>query len=547
MSQPHEHAHRKQSGSPMLWFALFGAAGVWFAAQAITYFVVAWACSHESTLPLHLITLPALGLAIFAGYTAYRIWREEGATWSGDVANREDRSRFIAELGMGSSALFAMLLFGQWIAIMILGPCIPMPRIPFTPDALLSGSEVLLAHVGAPLAPHDLWSAWSTDPAIVLGLIWGGVFYGAGLRYAPRSLRLRAFAFAAGCITLAVALLSPLHAMSEVLFSAHMVQHTLLIVVAAPLIVVGRPVFVSLWALPRGTRRAVAHHPISRAVAHGARLSPLQAFALHGVTIWVWHLPALYQASLVSHTIHALQHASFFLTALVFWAALLDVKRRSWSYGSGVLYTFATAAHTSALGALMTIAPVSWYPRYAATTEAWGLSPLEDQQLAGLIMWVPAGLLYTVVALLLLAAWLRESEQRVAAPRPWLTTAALGLVVLYASCNWPPGVTRGSLDDNSAAALTGGEPAQGKQTIERYGCGGCHTIDGVRGANGLVGPPLNGIGRRMYIAGVLTNTPENMARWIHDPQAVDSLTVMPRLGVTLEQARDISAYLYTLR
>jgi cytochrome c2 len=234
------------------------------------------------------------------------------------------------------------------------------------------------------------------------------------------------------------------------------------------------------------------------------------------------------------------------LTAIAFWAALFDVRRSGWSYGSGVLYVFGTAVHTSILGALMTLAPVGWYPRYADTTQQWGLSPLEDQQLAGLIMWVPAGLMYTVVALILLAAWLRASETRVRRPR-WVTTVVLCGVLLAGACDWPPGVTRQALDARSAAGLTGGASSEGRRTIERYGCGGCHTISGIRGANGLVGPPLNGIGKRLYIGGVITNTPENMARWIQDPKAVDSLTVMPRLGVTLDQARDITAYLYTLK
>src|SRR5690606_17155705 len=98
--------------------------------------------------------------------------------------------------------------------------------------------------------------------------------------------------------------------------------------------------------------------------------------------------PALYQASLSSDAVHAVQHASFFLTGVAFWHSLFDARRRH-AYGSGVFYTFATAAHTGVLGALLTLAPAGWYPRYAATTEAWGLTLLEDQQLAGLIMWVP--------------------------------------------------------------------------------------------------------------------------------------------------------------
>lgn len=99
-----------------------------------------------------------------------------------------------------------------------------------------------------------------------------------------------------------------------------------------------------------------------------------------------------------------------------------------------------------------------------------------------------------------------------------------------------------------ATALTqGGDPQRGRILIREYGCNTCHTIPGVRGARGSVGPPLTGIAGRMYIAGLLTNTPENLMRWIRDPPGVDSLTAMPDVGVTEPDARDIAAYLYTLR
>lgn len=98
-----------------------------------------------------------------------------------------------------------------------------------------------------------------------------------------------------------------------------------------------------------------------------------------------------------------------------------------------------------------------------------------------------------------------------------------------------------------AHRMTGGDPSQGPALIRSYGCAQCHTIPGVDGANGLVGPPLAGIANRVYIGGVLTNTPDHMVRWIMNPKAVDAKTAMPYLGVTEDQARHIAAYLYTLR
>jgi cytochrome c len=105
----------------------------------------------------------------------------------------------------------------------------------------------------------------------------------------------------------------------------------------------------------------------------------------------------------------------------------------------------------------------------------------------------------------------------------------------------------GRSTDRQAAALTGGDPARGKAAISRYGCASCHTIAGVRGADGLVGPPLTGVASRVYIAGVLQNTPENLMQWIQDPPRVDQKTAMPKLGVTEADARDIAGYLYTLK
>jgi cytochrome c2 len=101
--------------------------------------------------------------------------------------------------------------------------------------------------------------------------------------------------------------------------------------------------------------------------------------------------------------------------------------------------------------------------------------------------------------------------------------------------------------DEAIAHMVGGNPDRGPALIRSYGCGTCHTIAGVSGANGLVGPPLTGIAQRAYIAGVLPNAPENMVRWIENPKLVDSLTAMPVLGVSPADARDIAAYLYTLR
>jgi cytochrome c len=126
--------------------------------------------------------------------------------------------------------------------------------------------------------------------------------------------------------------------------------------------------------------------------------------------------------------------------------------------------------------------------------------------------------------------------------RPSAAAAAIvAALTLLAGC------TAGEEAREAALLTSGGDPVKGRALIRAYGCGSCHTIPGIRGANSLVGPPLIGIPYRTYIAGVITNEPDNLARWIQNPQAIDSLTAMPNLGVSPAQARDIAAYLYTLR
>jgi cytochrome c len=123
-----------------------------------------------------------------------------------------------------------------------------------------------------------------------------------------------------------------------------------------------------------------------------------------------------------------------------------------------------------------------------------------------------------------------------------LLAAALAGVLVLAGCD-----RGGALSAQEAAHLTGGSVGRGSEAIRRFGCGACHAIPGIPGAHGQVGPPLGGVGGRAYIAGVLTNTPDNMVRWIVNPQGIDSLTAMPVLGVSAPEARDIAAYLYTRR
>jgi putative membrane protein len=218
----------------------------------------------------------------------------------------------------------------------------------------------------------------------------------------------RIAAFAGGWTVLTLALAPPLDPMGAELFSAHMLQHELLMLVAAPLLVAGSPLAVWAWAMPPRWRRSIACITHSRGIAAiwATLTAPLAAWILHAAAIWLWHLPGLFSAALEHEGVHVLQHFSFLFSALLFWWA---ATRRTSSAGTAasVFYLFTTMVHTGALGALLVFAPTLWYPVYGTAPLEWGLQPLEDQQLGGLIMWIPGGLVYAGAAIALMARWLQ--------------------------------------------------------------------------------------------------------------------------------------------
>jgi cytochrome c oxidase assembly factor CtaG len=192
-----------------------------------------------------------------------------------------------------------------------------------------------------------------------------------------------------------------------------MTQHELLMLVAAPLMVLGRPLPYFLWAFPERARAVIGNVVKAGGVQRAWKtlLNPAVAWVLHAVVLWVWHAPALFDAALRNRGVHDLQHLTFLASALVFWAALFEERARE-RQGAAVLYLFTTTVHTGVLGALLTFATHPWYSAYLTAAPEWGFSPLEDQQLGGLIMWVPASLVYVGVGLALLARWIQASEPK---------------------------------------------------------------------------------------------------------------------------------------
>jgi putative membrane protein len=255
--------------------------------------------------------------------------------------------------------------------------------------------------------------SWSFEPWVVAPLALSAALYACGVarlwRHAGRFRgigRRQVAAFAAGWIVLVAALVSPLDALGAYLFSAHMVQHELLMVVAAPLMVLGRPLAAWAWAFSPAQRHAIGRGLRVRwwAATWTLLTDPLAAWALHALALWLWHVPRLFDAALANEGWHALQHACFLGTALLFWWAVLGRDTRSHpNSGFALAYLFTTMLHTSALGALLTLAPTAWYEGYAASTAPFGLDPVQDQQLGGLVMWIPGGFAYVVAGLVMVA------------------------------------------------------------------------------------------------------------------------------------------------
>jgi putative membrane protein len=284
-------------------------------------------------------------------------------------------------------------------------------------------SPAVLAHALAESRAAGQTLGWSFEPWVILPLLVSALGYAIGIASlwrragAGHGVRLRgASAFAAGWAALVVALLTPLDPLGSRLFSAHMVQHELLMLAAAPLLVLGRPLAVWAWALPQPWRRASGrffHHPAWR-LPWLLLTSPLVAWLLHALVLWLWHVPALFDAALDDPLVHTWQHLSFLLTALVFWWSVLGAVTRK-EQGVALVSLFTTMVHTGALGALLTLARAPWYAHYVAIAPLFGLTALEDQQLGGVIMWVPAGAVYIVSGLALARRWIE--------PRPASRTA----------------------------------------------------------------------------------------------------------------------------
>ena len=261
-------------------------------------------------------------------------------------------------------------------------------------------------------------SAWDAAAFVLLTVI-AGLYCAGRVRLARRGAvqpRFEAVAFVLGWIAMAAAILPPLDALAALLFSAHMSQHELMMLVGAPLLTAARPLPKVLTGLSGVGRQTATRLLQSGPASAGWRwlTTPVVAWVLHGLVLWIWHLPVLYQLAVRHEGVHALQHAMFVGTAVLFWWGALYGRYGRAGYGAAVFFVFLTVMHSGMLGAALTFSSAPLYPDYVTSSHAHGVDPLEDQQLAGLLMWVPAGLILTLLGVGLFAAWLGEAERRAA-------------------------------------------------------------------------------------------------------------------------------------
>jgi putative membrane protein len=252
---------------------------------------------------------------------------------------------------------------------------------------------------------------WSFEPAVVIPLLLLALLYANGQVQlaARRDARFTGhdLMFWAGFLVLTLALISPLHEAGTRVFTLHMIEHELFMLVAAPLMIAARPGAVLLWGLP-GFWRDYAGWMLQRRVIKATWHSASElwsATALHALVLWVWHAPVLFHAVLENKSFHIAQHVSFIASGLIFWSAIFRY-RRAHKEGAAVLALFISSLQAGFLGALMTMSRTLWYPFVPDPFPICGLTRGEDQALAGLVMWIPGCSIYVLVALIIMARWL---------------------------------------------------------------------------------------------------------------------------------------------
>jgi cytochrome c oxidase assembly factor CtaG len=274
--------------------------------------------------------------------------------------------------------------------------------------------------VASPASAHEVAGGehlgWSFEPWALVPLGLCLLLYLAGivrlLRRADKSrptLIRNAALFLTGWLVLTAATISPLHEGGEHSFTLHMIEHELIMLAAAPLMALSRPLGVMIWSLPspgragtsRWARRGMPYMLWRQAT------SPLTATLVQIGTIWLWHAPGPFELALRHEGWHIVQHICFLVSALLFWWAMVFGRDGRQGYGLSAFYLFITSLAEGGLGALMTFSASPWYADYVAMKMGLiGLSPEQDQQLAGLIMWIPGGMIHAGAAIIMIVRWM---------------------------------------------------------------------------------------------------------------------------------------------
>ncbi len=292
--------------------------------------------------------------------------------------------------------------------------------IPALLFAWLALPAAALAHgddAPAPSMPAVLL-AWRFDPLAVAGLLVAGLAYAWAVRRVNRAHPTnphplyRSWLFAGGLAALAMALLSPVEAYEGVLFSVHMVQHLLLEIVAAPLLLAGAPITLALRVANRPVRRRLLSILQSR-IVHAISF-PVVAWVLFAAVNWGWHFSALYDQALENQALHYFQHATFLGAALLFWWPVIGADPSPWRIPHPVrlLYLFLAMPQNSFLGVALLSAPTVLYPHYVTNVRNWGPTPLEDQQIGGMLMWVVGDLGFLAGMVVVVVLWMRHEDRR---------------------------------------------------------------------------------------------------------------------------------------
>lgn len=246
----------------------------------------------------------------------------------------------------------------------------------------------IFAHVGG--SPAEVAGPFVVAIAFSAPVGW---LYLRGLARMPGVVRPRArfVSFAASIVTLAVVLSPPVDSIADAAFSAHMAQHVVLLMVVPVLLTYSRALRYVMMGLPAGLRRSF--HATRRTARRWLRRTSLPVVGVtFALTLWVWHLPILYDTALSSDPVHVLEHACYLLAGILFWSTVTEVRRGFIRRG---MLVFGTAFHSGLLGALLSLAPTVLYRSHLEQT-LLPISPLQDQQLAGLIMWIPMGAMFLV-------------------------------------------------------------------------------------------------------------------------------------------------------